>query len=86
MDLEGVTDWRKKAAHLSWDDVAEVDLGWGTTTSKLCFALRWADRRRQDLPWLGPLGVPMRRMMGMSDWNVGLFLLGRSGQPSPHAA
>lgn len=75
MDLEGVTDRRKKGAHLSWDDVADVDLGSGTTTSKLCFALRRADRRRQDLPWLGALGVLMHRMMGMSDWNVGLFLL-----------
>lgn len=71
MDLDGVTDWRKKSAHIPWDDIASVE----RVGSYLVFAFRRPDRQRQDLPLLGPVGVLLNRMRSMSDWNVSLHLL-----------
>lgn len=75
MDSEGVTDVRKKSSHIPWSIIGMVNLGVGERASYLCFGFRHADRQRQDAPLLGPIGVLLNRLYGLSDWNVSLRLL-----------
>ncbi len=75
LDESGVTDIRKKVSFIPWSDVASINLGIGETASFLCFEFRVADRERQDLRALGPLGTLLSRTRSLSDWNVTLRML-----------
>jgi hypothetical protein len=75
MDIEGVADVRKKHSFIPWRDIAHINLGAGNTASFLCFDFRQADRQRQDLPNLGPLGTILARARWLGDWNISLRML-----------
>lgn len=75
LDIDGVTDVRKKPDFLSWEEVAGVKLGVGEAASFLCFELRNPAGPGQDAPRLGALGVVAKRLRSLGDWNVTLRLL-----------
>jgi hypothetical protein len=75
LDEDGITDVRKPVSFVPWSDIASIDLGAGETASYLCFEFRQADRKRQDLRSLGPLGTLLNRSRSLSDWNVTLRML-----------
>lgn len=85
-DADGVTDVRKAQSFLPWDDVGQVELGAGNRASFLCFEFRRPDRRREDPPRLGPLGIVLKRAMTLSDWNISLRMLACSKREALAAA
>lgn len=80
LDIDGVTDARKKNSFVPWSKVAHIRLGVGETASILCFDFRSPDRGLQDLPRLGTLGVLANKLSGTGDWNTSLRLLACSKQ------
>jgi len=75
IDIDGISDVRKKCSFIPWSDIRRVTLGVGDTASILCFKFRRPDQRRADPPRLGLIGTLLKRMQFLGDWNVSLRLL-----------
>lgn len=72
MDAGGIHDARQGDAFIEWADIAEIELGFGKTSCRLCFTFRDAVRDRGSLPAMGKL---FRLLTGAHDWSIDLRLL-----------
>lgn len=75
VDDRGVTDVRKRPSFVAWADVRAIRQGSGETASFLCIEFRRADTAKQDLRFLGAVGMLLLRLRSLRDWNVTLRLL-----------
>lgn len=72
MDAHGIRDARQPDDFIEWTDVAEVELGFGSASYRLCFTFRDAVRERGGLR---TVRKAFRLLMNRSDWSIDLRLL-----------
>ncbi len=73
MDADGIRDTRQPDDFIEWNDVAEIELGIGSASCRLCFTFREVVRERGGLP---VVRKAFRLLMNHSDWSIDLRLLG----------
>lgn len=75
MDADGIRDTRQSVDFIAWTDVADIELGLGAASYRLCFTFRDAVREQGRL---SPVSRVFRLLMSTGDWNVDLRLLAGS--------
>lgn len=83
MDADGIRDARQPDEFIEWADVAEVELGFGTASYRLCFTFRDVVPDRD-----GPraMSKTLRLLTGTRDWSIDLRLLAGGRMRIWHAA
>jgi hypothetical protein len=72
MDVGGIRDARQPDDFVEWTDVAEVELGFGSASYRLCFTFRDSTRERGGLQ---TIRKTFRLLTNTSDWSIDLRLL-----------
>ncbi|HSX61343.1 MAG TPA: hypothetical protein VLF18_14170 [Tahibacter sp.] len=72
MDADGIRDTRQPDDFIEWTDVAEIELGIGSASCRLCFTFRDAERERGGLR---AVREALRLLADQRDWSIDLRLL-----------
>lgn len=75
MDVDGIRDARQSVEFVAWTDIADIELGFGAASYRLCFTFRDAVREQGRLSTARRV---LRLLMSSGDWNVDLRLLAGS--------
>lgn len=72
MDADGIRDARQPEDFIEWTDVAEIELGFGSSSYRLCFIFRDAVRERGGLR---AVRKAFLLLTSQGDWSIDLRLL-----------
>ncbi len=86
VDEHGITDNRREPSFASWEDIHDVHLGVGGRYYTLCIRFRSGLTARQYVGRFFRLRQILMRFYVLGDWNLSLWLLGRSRTDIFHAA
>ena len=86
VDEHGITDSRREPSFASWEDIHDVHLGVGGRYYTLCVRFRSGVTARQYVGRFFRLRQILMRFYVLGDWNLSLWLLGRSRTDIFHAA